>query len=129
MNTGTRIAYVKASKVVVAMTILVGALGFHASGASAADSRTFPETNKTVSSTFLDYWDSHGGLAQQGYPISEEMEEASDTDGQTYTVQYFERAVFEKHPENAAPYDVLLSLLGTTLYGSKYSGNAPGQQA
>ncbi|MEO5953531.1 MAG: hypothetical protein ABIQ44_13785, partial [Chloroflexia bacterium] len=66
---------------------------------------------------------------QQGFPISEEMQEASDVDGQTYTVQYFQRAVFEMHPENAAPYDVLLSLLGAELYKSKYNDNAPGQTA
>ncbi len=69
---------------------------------------TFPETGKTVKGKFLDYWNAHGGLAQQGYPISEEMQEISDTNGKTYTVQYFERAVFEAHPENAAPNDVLL---------------------
>jgi hypothetical protein len=34
-------------------------------------------------------------------------------------VQYFERAVFEHHPENAAPNDVLLSLLGTLRYEQK----------
>src|SRR5215208_2203424 len=73
-------------------------------------SRTFLETGKTVSGRFLEYWDTHGGLAQQGFPISEEMQEPSDTDGKTYTVQYFERAVFEHHPENQAPYNVLLSL-------------------
>jgi hypothetical protein len=76
-------------------------------------SRTFPETGKTVAGKFLSYWDSHGGLAQQGYPISAEMQEKSDTDGKTYTVQYFERAVFEMHPENAgSPYEILLTLLG-----------------
>src|SRR5918997_1193675 len=79
-------------------------------------SRTFPETNKTVKGRFLEYWDTHGGLPQQGYPISEEMQEVSDTNGRTYTVQYFERAVFEMHPENQPPYDVLLSLLGNFLY-------------
>ena len=31
-----------------------------------ATSRTFPETGKTVQGRFLDYWSSHGGLAQQG---------------------------------------------------------------
>jgi hypothetical protein len=91
--------------------------------------RTFPDTGKSISGLFLDYWDNHGGLAQQGFPISEEMKEASDVDGNTYTVQYFERAVFELHPENAAPYNVLLSLLGSNLYKSKYDGNAPGQTA
>ena len=70
---------------------------------------------------FLDYWEQHGGLAQQGYPISDEFQEKSDLDGKTYTVQYFERAVFELHPENQAPYDVLLSQLGTSEYKAKTS--------
>lgn len=91
-------------------------------------SRTFPETGKTVSGAFLSYWNAHGGLAQQGYPISAEMQEKSDTNGKTYTVQYFERAVFEAHPENAAPNDVLLSLLGNFLYKQKYPNGAGGQQ-
>src|SRR3954451_21989965 len=78
-------------------------------------SHTFPETGHTVSGRFLDYWTNHGGLAQQGYPISEPMQETSDTDGKTYTVQYFERAVFEMHPENQPPNDVLLSLLGVFM--------------
>src|SRR5438477_2618661 len=90
-------------------------------------SRTFPQTGKTVSGRFLEYWDGHGGLAQQGFPISSEIKETSDTDGKVYTVQYFERAVFEAHPENARPNDVLLSLLGVFLYSQKYPGGAPGQ--
>jgi len=93
-----------------------------------ANSRTFPETGKTVQGRFLDYWNNSGGLAQQGYPITNEMQEVSDTDGKTYTVQYFERAVFELHSENAPPYDVLLSLLGNFLYKQKYPNGAPGQQ-
>ncbi len=93
-----------------------------------AGSRLFPETGKTVKGKFLVYWDTHGGLAQQGFPISEEIQEKSETDGKTYTVQYFERAVFEMHPENPAPNDVLLSLLGNFLYKKKYTSNAPGQQ-
>src|SRR5262245_39469879 len=47
-------------------------------------SQTFPETGKTVNGLFLDYWNTHGGLAQQGYPISDVMEEVSDLDGKTY---------------------------------------------
>ncbi len=69
---------------------------------------------------FLEYWDENGGLAQQGFPISDEMTEVSDLDGKTYTVQYFERAVFELHPENPAPHDVRLSPLGTFRYQQKY---------
>jgi hypothetical protein len=84
------------------------------------DTRYFPETGKAISGRFLDYWNSHGGVAQQGFPISDPLTETSDVDGKPYTVQYFERAVFEAHPENPAPYDVLLSLLGTLLYNNKY---------
>ena len=91
-------------------------------------SRTFPETGKTVRGIFLDYWDKHGGLPQQGFPISELMSEVSDLDGKPYRVQYFERAVFEYHPEQQPPYDVLLSQLGTFRYKAKYPGGAPNQQ-
>lgn len=82
--------------------------------------RLFPETGKTVGGRFLEYWQQNGGLAQQGYPISEPFTEQSDLDGKLYLVQYFERAVFETHPENAKPYDVLLSQLGTFQYRAKY---------
>jgi hypothetical protein len=74
-----------------------------------------------VGGKFLAYWREHGGLAQQGYPISDEFTEVSDLDGKEYLVQYFERAVFELHPENAGtPCEVLLSQLGTTQYKEKY---------
>jgi hypothetical protein len=95
-----------------------------------AGCRTFTETNKAVCGRFLEYWNTHGGLAQQGLPLSGEFTEVSDLNGQSYTVQYFERAVFEKHPENAPPWDVLLSQLGMAQFKIKYpsgdpSGGAP----
>src|SRR5438874_3365828 len=77
--------------------------GYHnvaASSQSQGDSRLFQETGHTVKGRFLSYWQEHGGLTQQGYPLSEELEDVSDVDGKTYTAQYFERAVFEYHPEN-----------------------------
>src|SRR5688572_964487 len=82
----------------------------------------FKETGKRVGGRFLEYWQKNGGLAQQGFPISDEFQEKSDLDGKTYTVQYFERAVFEMHLENKAPFDVLLSQLGTFRYRAKYMG-------
>lgn len=90
------------------------------------DCRAFPETGKQVCGRFLQYWTGAGGLAQQGLPISNEFTEVSDLNGQSYTVQYFERAVFEKHPENAAPFDVLLSQLGTFQFARKYPNGEPG---
>jgi hypothetical protein len=86
----------------------------------------FKETGKRVCGRFLQYWQQNGGLPQQGYPISNEFVEKSDLDGKSYTVQYFERSVFELHPENRPPYDVLLSQLGTLRFREKHSGVEPG---
>ncbi|HET6261851.1 MAG TPA: hypothetical protein VFG99_06385, partial [Chloroflexia bacterium] len=72
----------------------------------------FQETRHSLSGKFLEQWNRYGGLAQFGFPLSEQFQEASPTDGKTYTVQYFERNRFELHPGNPAPYDVELGLLG-----------------
>ena len=74
--------------------------------ASRIGAQHFPETGHSVGGAFLTFWQQHGGLATFGYPITEAFEE----DGRT--VQYFERQRFELHPEHAAPYNVLLGLLG-----------------
>ncbi len=92
--------------------VIAGA--FTVSGPSGADARYFPETGYTVSGRFLTYWETNGGLAINGYPISEERDERLE-DGNTYRVQYFERARFEYHPENRAPYDVLLGQFGRRI--------------
>jgi hypothetical protein len=94
--------------------------------AQPATCQTFPQTGQTVCGRFLQYWREHGGLAQQGYPISGEFQEVSALDQRPYTVQYFERAVFELHPENQPPYDVLLSQLGTYQLRRLYAGGTPG---
>jgi uncharacterized protein (DUF885 family) len=113
----------------VALAVLCASLAANAGPAETQEeSRLFPETGKTVRGAFLRYWLANGGLPQQGFPISEEMRERSDTDGKEYTVQYFERAVFEAHPENKPPHDVLLSLLGNFRLKSVYPSGAPGQR-
>ncbi|MBI2861607.1 MAG: VanW family protein [Chloroflexi bacterium] len=68
--------------------------------------RYLPETGHVVSLGFLEYFERHGGVAVFGYPITEERKEGG------YTVQYFQRARMEWHPENPSPYQVLLGLLG-----------------
>jgi hypothetical protein len=83
-------------------------------------SYTFPQTGHTVTGLFLSYWLNHGGLAQQGYPLTEAFYEVNQADGQAYVTQYFERARFEYHPEQQDPqYRVLLGLLGREVYQSK----------
>ena len=72
----------------------------------------FAPTRHSVGGAFLAYWQGHGGLGQFGYPISEEYDAVSPTDGKTYRTQYFERARFEWHPELPDPYRVSLGLLG-----------------
>jgi hypothetical protein len=89
--------------------------------------RNYPETSLRVCGRFLAHWDEHGGLAVFGYPISDLRNEASDIDGRVYAVQYFERAVFEYHPENTQPYDVLLSLVGLVHFKQKYPVKPPHQ--
>lgn len=70
----------------------------------------------TLGGVFKTYWDNHGGLEQFGYPITEEFQEVSTTDGKTYVTQYFERARFEQHPDKAGtPFEVLQGLLGREL--------------
>lgn len=82
--------------------------------------RYFPETGHSLNYGFLDYWNRNGGLAIFGYPISEEIREVSPTDGKEYTVQYFERARFEYHPEyKGTNAEVLLGLLGVTTLQKK----------
>jgi hypothetical protein len=78
--------------------------------ASGEDHRWYPETGHSVHFGFLRYFDTRGGLDVFGYPISEELQENG------FTVQYFQRARFEYHPENVGtPYEVQLGLLGDQL--------------
>jgi hypothetical protein len=98
-----------------------------APGNPCAGGTLVPETGKTLCKTMEDYWRDNGGLQQFGFPISESLIEKSELDGKNYTVQYFERAVFELHPENPAPYDVLLSQLGMLAYRQTYPNGAPNE--
>jgi len=59
----------------------------------------FPQTGHTLRLGFRAFWQANGGLKVFGYPLSEEFSEISPDDGREYTVQYFERAKFEYHPE------------------------------
>ena len=117
--------------------VLLGLLGTEQLGAKyktisnptptrAAGCQTFQDTGFEVCGRFLDYWNGHGGLSQEGLPISSVIEEENAPppagDGKVHRVQYFQRARFEQHDENASPYDVLLGLLGGEQFGTKYTG-------
>jgi|GEM_PF-1807735 len=76
--------------------------------------KTFSETGKAVAADFYTYWQAHGGLALNGLPVTDEKQEVSFTDGKSYATQWFERARYERHPENPAGNQVLLGLLGVS---------------
>ena len=77
----------------------------------------FPETGHNVDPDFVNFWARSGGLAVFGYPLSEEFEQKLE-DGKTYTVQYFERARFERHPASEGlPYNVQLGQFGRAILG------------
>ncbi len=87
----------------------------------------FQETGQCLGGRFLDYWQTNGGLAQFGFPLTGEQPELLE-DGKIYTVQYFERARFELHQENAAPYGVLLGQFGRRVLSGDYHGDVAGYQ-
>jgi hypothetical protein len=71
----------------------------------------FPETGQCIRNRFKGYWLVLGGLDLFGYPLSGELTETLAS-GNEATIQYFERARLEYHPENAPPHDVLVGQLG-----------------
>jgi hypothetical protein len=88
--------------------------------------RFFPETEHNVCGDVLTAWHASGlefdgkrgkseaeNLALFGLPLSDLQTE--NIQGKDYQVQWFERARFELHPENAPPYNVLLGLLGNEI--------------
>ncbi len=89
-----------------------------------AECKTFDQTQHAVCGRIWQVWRQYGlemdgqagiseaeSLALFGLPLSGLQTERL-SDGNEYQVQWFERARFELHPENAAPYDVLFGLLG-----------------
>ncbi|MCL5957980.1 MAG: hypothetical protein M1358_01470, partial [Chloroflexi bacterium] len=70
----------------------------------------FPETGKALRG-LLEYWLSHGGLAQFGYPIGN----AVDREDRPFSYQYFERALMEVWFDPSGNHTMKLALLGSEL--------------
>ncbi len=89
------------------------------SAAAQGQSRNLGPNNIPVAGRFLEEWSKQGNeqnsVYVNGFPITPARSEISTDDGKTYSTQWFERARYEAHPENKAPYDVLLGRLGVTL--------------
>src|SRR3954447_7061417 len=65
-----------------------------------------PDSAQCLSGRFRAFWEQNGGLPVFGFPISPAQDESDRTSDRTLQTQWFERARFELHTENAAPYDV-----------------------
>ena len=78
-----------------------------------------------VSGRFLEFWEAHGGLTVFGQPVTEPALETTP-DGE-FTVQYFDNARLELHPEHAVPYDVLIGRLGAERFRAADSADAQGK--
>jgi hypothetical protein len=85
-----------------------GAANPHAQGD--AGCQTFQETGFRVCTAFLDFFEKYGGIDQFGYPISD-LEEHD-----TFTVQYFQFARLEYHPELPAGEEVVLTDVGRRYF-------------
>ncbi|NTW02115.1 MAG: hypothetical protein HGA19_12655, partial [Oscillochloris sp.] len=81
----------------------------------AGQGQIFSATGHSISGEFRAFWESRGGLARFGYPITEELIEPEPGTGRPHTVQYFERVRLEYFPElQGTPYAVQLARLGET---------------
>src|ERR687884_285856 len=65
-----------------------------------------PGVTACVAPEFRTFWQRNGGLSVLGYPLDAATDEQRPEG--TFHVQYFERQRLELHPENAAPYNILL---------------------
>ncbi|MEI7768753.1 MAG: hypothetical protein WCI67_02135 [Chloroflexales bacterium] len=97
----------------------------------------FAQTEHNVCGAVLAYWKSKGlsyygtpgvaadeSLGLWGLPLSDLTTETL-SDGQTYQVQWFERARLEIHPENTPPYTILGGLLGREILANQAATPAP----
>lgn len=94
------------------VAVLLVAVGVPVASVAVPDETCFKETGRCISGRFAAYWAENGGLPVFGFPITTAAYEVNGDTGDMYLTQWFERNRFELHPEEAAPYDVLLGRLG-----------------
>ncbi len=100
-------------RMLIAVAVLLSSLLPLTQAAHAQQEQCYDATNQCIGGRFLQYWQGNGGLSVFGFPISPARQERNRDTGKTYLTQWFERNRFELHPENRAPFNVLLGLLGT----------------
>jgi hypothetical protein len=99
-------------RTIMAILTLIALAAAATPGATRAQSgeRCFPETGQCISGRIRQFWEQNGGLAVFGFPIG--PQQTVTLEGKPVLAQSFERNRLELHPENTAPFDVLLGRLG-----------------
>ena len=96
--------------VLLALALLAVAALSPAASLAQRGERCFPETGFCISGPIRTFWEQNGGLAVFGLPLGPQR--AETIEGRTVQAQWFERHRLELHPENPAPYTVLLGRFG-----------------
>ncbi|NJL34871.1 MAG: hypothetical protein HC893_14740 [Chloroflexaceae bacterium] len=107
----------------IVMLLGVGQITPTALSQTNANERCFAETGYCITGRIRAYWEQNGGLPVFGYPITPQRTETIE--GQPLEVQWFERNRLELHPDNAAPYDVLLGRLGAEQVTQPFPAEDP----
>ena len=91
-------------------------------GGAPPECQFFSETGHSLCPPFRERWEQLGGMPFVGLPVTEPYPYTNPDTGETYTIQYFERARFEQHPKNAGtPFEIQFGLLGRELV-TRYGG-------
>lgn len=86
----------------------------------AADDHCYAATGECIDSHIVQYWERNGGLEVFGMPITSLLTLRDGSQG-----QLFERHMIELHPENAAPYDIELALVGEYIFYARSGQTNP----
>ncbi|MCX6015845.1 MAG: hypothetical protein NT020_09725 [Chloroflexales bacterium] len=105
---------------VIAIFCVLNGLWFTPAYAAA---RCFSETSYCIDGAILTYWQSHGGIMVFGLPIGAATQ--TTVDGVQISAQLFERNRIELHPNNKAPFDVQLGLLGVDYLAQTTGSRIP----
>jgi len=108
-------------RLTLSILVLLAALGLPPARHAAAQPRCFPEAapaiGDCIDGRIRAFWEAQGGLPVFGYPIGPAAQ--AQGPGGPITVQPFERARIEHHPQNPAPYDILLGRLGGDILNGR----------
>jgi len=109
------------------LLILITAFSFRVSSAqSDSNSRTFPETGNKIEGAFLEKYNSAADPLQiYGFPFTDAFIANDESPVAGLKVQYFDKARFEFHPENAPGKQVVVSPLGRYIFELEGIDSAP----